>query len=212
MPPTMMVTCGESAAGALDDEPPAAAAPLDPEALLAQAAMLVAARRATPAAPSRLVFMNSPLSAEDDVLEVVLGVPRRRGAPLVRGWLSLDCRTSVGLGRTPAEQPALEDADQTLGGERDDCDQDHAGEDAVHVEVVLRGPDQQAQALVGAEDLADQGADEGEAEADVQAREDPGEGRRQDHVAGHLPARGPKQAGVGDEVAVHLARPLVGVE
>ena len=70
-----------------------------------------------------------------------------------------------------------------FSGQGDDGDEDHAGEHAVHVEVVLRRADQQAQALVGAEDLADERADEGEAEADVQAGQDPGEGRGEDDVA-----------------------------
>ena len=72
--------------------------------------------------------------------------------------------------------------------------------------------DQQAEALVGAEELADDRADEGEAEADVQAGEDPGERRRQDDLTGDLPARGAEDAGVGDEVAVDLAGALEGVE
>src|SRR6478672_173740 len=59
MPPTMMVTVGAFAFAV-----PAAAAPAldEPEALLAQAAMVVAARKAAPAAPMRLVFISSPLS------------------------------------------------------------------------------------------------------------------------------------------------------
>src|SRR6478672_5053776 len=59
MPPTMIVTVGAFAFAV-----PAAAAPAldEPEALLAQAAMVVAARKAAPAAPMRLVFISSPLS------------------------------------------------------------------------------------------------------------------------------------------------------
>src|SRR5689334_24722065 len=72
MPPTMMVTSGPLAAELLLLElppellaPPALAAPDEPEALLAQAAIVVAARSAAPTALMRLVFMNSPLSFTD---------------------------------------------------------------------------------------------------------------------------------------------------
>src|SRR5690349_803423 len=51
MPPTMIVTVG----ALLSTVPALVGAP---EALLAQAAMVVAARKAAPAAPMRLVFME----------------------------------------------------------------------------------------------------------------------------------------------------------
>src|SRR6478609_8926671 len=124
----------------------------------------------------------------------------------------LDGRTSMGLRGTPPQQAPLEDGDECLRRQGDDGDEDHAGQHPVHVEVVLRRADQQAQALVGAEDLADEGADEGEAEADVQARQDPREGGGEHDVAGHLPAGGAEEAGVGDEVAVDLTGTLEGVE
>ena len=87
-----------------------------------------------------------------------------------------------------------------------------AREHAVGVEVVLRGGDDQAQALLGAEELADDGADDREAESDVQAGDDPGQRGRQHHVAGDLHPGGAQHPGVGDEVGVHFADALECVE
>src|SRR5690242_9902187 len=72
MPPTMMVTVGALALAVPAAAAPAPPAVEDPEALLAQAAIVVAARKAAPAAPIRLVFMNSPLSLVLVVLLVVV--------------------------------------------------------------------------------------------------------------------------------------------
>ncbi|GAA3041595.1 hypothetical protein GCM10020000_20420 [Streptomyces olivoverticillatus] len=66
--------------------------------------------------------------------------------------------------------------------------------------------------LVRPDVLADDRADEREAEADVQAGEDPGGGRRDDDLQRHPAVARAQDAGVGHEVAVHLARPLEGVE
>src|SRR6478736_6214304 len=167
MPPTMIVTVGALASTVAA---PAPAAVVEPDALLAQAAIVVAARKAAPAAPMRLVFME--LSFESVACWCVLvraEVLRCWGAGGMRGLL--DGRTSMGLRGAPPQQAPLEDGDECLRRQGDNGDEDHAGQHPVHVEVVLRRADQQAQALVGAEDLADEGADEGEAEADVQARQ-----------------------------------------
>ena len=71
----------------------------------------------------------------------------------------------------------LELGDERLGGQSDDADDDHRAEDAVRVEVVLRGGDDEAEALLGSEELADDRSDDREAEGDVQARDDPDERR-----------------------------------
>src|SRR4051794_8317423 len=124
----MIVTCGASAAAAAapEDEPPAAAAPEDPDALLAQAARLEAASTAAPrAARRRVVVMNSPLSG---VVVRWSCTGAAVGAAPGSGGSSLDCRTSVGLGWAPAEQAPLEEADEPLGRQGDDRDEDHSGQ------------------------------------------------------------------------------------
>ena len=65
---------------------------------------------------------------------------------------------------------------------------------------------------LGAEELPHDGADEREAEADVQAGQDPGEGGWQHHLGGDLPAGGAEDAGIGDQVAVDFPGALEGVE
>ena len=62
------------------------------------------------------------------------------------------------------------------------------------------------------EHLADDGADDREAEGDVKAGDDPGRRRGQHHMAIGLPAAGPEHARVRDQVLVDLAHALKGIE
>jgi hypothetical protein len=111
----MIVTDGAFAAGLL-------AVVEGPEALFAQPAIVVAARMAAATAVSRVLFTD--------------GSPSTRGLRWdVPG--SLDGGTSVVLRGTPAEQPVLQNRDEGLRDQGDDRHEDHSGEDAVHVEVVL---------------------------------------------------------------------------
>src|SRR6478609_2181782 len=189
----MIVTFAALAAGA-------DAAPDGPEALLAHPVNAVVTMSA-PATGARYLYFTEGL------LRLVPGVGGkcvrfgRAGAPLRaagagRGVsprrtgeraVSLDGGASVVLGRTPAQQVVLQDGDEGFGDEGDDRDQHHPGQDTVHVEVVLRRADEQPESLVGPEQLADDRADEGEAETDVQAGQDPRERGRQHHFAGHPP-------------------------
>src|SRR5487761_334289 len=114
--------------------------------------------------------------------------------------------------RAPGEQPPLQLADQALGGERQDRDDQHRGEHAVRIEVVLRGGDDQPEAFLRAEELADDRADDGEPESHVQARDDPGERGRQHDVTDDLEPGGAEHARAGDEVAVDFPDALEGVE
>lgn len=131
----------------------------------------------------------------------------REGAGWVRGVRRL------GRGRrAPGQQPVFELADQPLGAEHDDRDDEHRGEHAVGVEVVLRGLDDQAEAALCAEHLSDQRADDGEAEGAVQAGYDPGERGGHGDVPDDLHLGGTEHCGVGQDVAVDLAYALEGVE
>src|SRR5581483_11398491 len=130
-------------------------------------------------------------------LRLCLG-SRRRGARLRR--------------RAPAQHALLERRDQRLGRERDQRDDEHPGEHAIGPEGVHRCSDDQAEALLGTEQLADDRADDREAERDVEARDDPCHRRWEHDVAGDLEAARAEHAGVGDQVAVHFPDALEGVE
>src|SRR4030081_2666222 len=77
------------------------------------------------------------------------------------------------LGGPPPEQPMLEPGDEPLRDQCDDAHDDHGRPDAVGIECALSVFDQHAESGVSTEELADDGADQREAEAHVQARDDP---------------------------------------
>lgn len=114
--------------------------------------------------------------------------------------------------RAPGQQPVFELADQPLRAEHDHRDDEHRGEHAVGVEVVLRGLDDQTEPALRTEHLADERADDGEAEGTVQAGDDPRQCRGQDDVPGGLHPGGAEHLDVGENVAVDLADALVSVE
>ena len=114
--------------------------------------------------------------------------------------------------RPPRQQALLDDAHQCLGAQRQQLDHQHRAEHAVGVEGVLRRGDHQTEAVLGAQELADDSADDGEPERDVQAGDDPGHRRGDHHVAHHLQPRRAEHADVGDQVAVDAAHPLERVE
>ena len=89
---------------------------------------------------------------------------------------------------------------------------DHAGEDGVGVELPLRLADDEPDAPLRAEHLADQRADDREPERGVQAGDDPGHRRGDGDVARDLEWRRAEHPDVGDQVRVDLADALEGVE
>src|SRR5919201_1655422 len=91
---------------------------------------------------------------------------------------SLDLCFDTGGGGTPAQEAAFDEGEQPFGEQRDHRDDDHSGVDAGRVERALGVVDEQAEALVRAAVLADDRADDGEAERRVQGREDPRRGAR----------------------------------
>src|SRR3954447_221396 len=196
MPPTISLTVGS------------AAEPLLP---------LVAAVEA-PLQPARVSDSAAPAAATAAMLRFFMvwflswrrGI-RRSGAGRNKGRRSDRLRLGAD-GWPPLEEGPLEEGDEVLGAERDDRHDDHAGEDRVRVEVALRLADDQADAVLGAEHLRDEGADDREAERGVQARDDPGHRRRDGHVPGDLQRRGPEDADVRDQVLVDLPHALEGVE
>ncbi len=69
-----------------------------------------------------------------------------------------------------------------------------------------------AEAGAGADKFADDGAGQGEADADLGRGEQPGDERWDDEVVQHLPAAGPHAAEGIDEVGVDAFDALAGVE
>src|SRR2546423_14326272 len=106
---------------------------------------------------------------------------------------------------TPGDEEVLEPRHEPLRDDRDDGEDEHRREDPVRVEGALGRGGHQPDALPRAEVLADDRADQGEAEARVEAREDPRERGRQDDVALELALAGPEDARVGEQVAVDLS-------
>src|SRR5438445_10217835 len=100
----------------------------------------------------------------------------------IRSSLFLDQPVGVDSVWTPLDETALEPCQGDLGGQRDQGEDEHRREDAVRVERRLRRRDDEPDRVDRAEVLADDGGDQGEAEARVEAREDAGEGGRQDHM------------------------------
>src|SRR6266568_9341637 len=67
------------------------------------------------------------------------------------------------VGRAPGQEPALQQGDEELRDQRHHRDQEGPGVDAVGVEVALGLADEQAEPVLRADQLADDGADEREA-------------------------------------------------
>src|SRR5690348_3285399 len=161
-----------------DGAPAATEPPPDPEEVWDAALLQPLTASAVTAAAAAATVVNR-LFTEDLSLLMRCGDGRTGGGS--------DTGITARPRRPPPQQSLLQGGDQSLGDQRDHRDHDHAGEHAVGIEVVLRVADEQPHPFVRAEQLADDGADEREAEADVQAGEDPGERRRQHHVPRRLP-------------------------
>src|SRR6185437_2934530 len=78
---------------------------------------------------------------------------------------------------TPGEQAVLEDRHQRFPAERQDADHQHGAEDAVRIEGVLCGRNDQPQTVLSPQKFADDRADDRKPERHVEAGDDPGHGR-----------------------------------
>src|SRR5713226_2998619 len=76
---------------------------------------------------------------------------------------------------SPLDEPVFERADEPLRNEREDCQQKHSREYPVDVEGMTCAVDELTEARRRPEQFPDHRADDGETEADVEARENPGE-------------------------------------
>src|ERR1700694_500940 len=74
---------------------------------------------------------------------------------------------------SPLDEPVFERADQPLGDQREDRQDEHSREHSIDVEGVPGVVDELAEARGGPEQLPDHGANDGQAEADVEACENP---------------------------------------
>src|SRR6476660_8292984 len=70
--------------------------------------------------------------------------------------------------RTPGQQAVLDHGQQPFGDQRHYRDHDHGGEYPVGIERALGGRNQQSHALARAQKLADEGADQREAETHME--------------------------------------------
>ena len=114
--------------------------------------------------------------------------------------------------RLPAHQALLDPADRAVEDERERGQDEDPGHHRVDVERALGLQDQVADAARRAEVLADDGADEGEADARVQRAEDPAGRARQVDVAQQLALRRAEHARVGEHHRADLLDALVDVE
>src|SRR6202521_4696777 len=113
---------------------------------------------------------------------------------------------------SPFDEPVFERADKPLRDEREDGQHEHAREHPIDVEGVTCVVDELAEARRSAEQFPDHSADDGQAEADVEARENPGKGRRDDDLGRQAAVVGTEDPCIRDQVAVHFAHTLEGVE
>src|SRR5216684_2808534 len=99
-----------------------------------------------------------------------------------RFLLSLNRNFAADAIGSPLDEPVFERADDSLRNEREDGQQEHAREHAVDVEGMARAVDELAEARRRPEQFPDHRADDGQTEADVEAGENPGEGRGDDDL------------------------------
>src|SRR5581483_6740287 len=94
----------------------------------------------------------------------------------------------------------------------DEREYGHAGEDAGRVEGAFRLRNDVAEAAGRAEILSHNRADQRESEARAEARENPGERARDEHMANELPFGRAEHPRVVDQDWIGIANALVGIE
>src|SRR5207244_2632848 len=112
----------------------------------------------------------------------------------------------------PSDQAVLERGDECFRQQRHGGQQQHPRENTVGVEVVFGAVDQLPDSLGCAKELAYDRSDQGQAEADVKARDDPAERRGNDHLGGQPSIVSAEDACVGDQVAFDFTDALERVE
>src|SRR2546427_1488915 len=106
----------------------------------------------------------------------------------------------------------LEPAERAVEDGHEGHEHDQSRENHVRIEQRLAVLDDPADAAVGPEVLAQDGPDHREAHARAQAREDPREGRGEEHVAHEIAAAAPHHPDVVDQVHVDFTKPGVRAE
>src|SRR5436853_1307298 len=132
-------------------------------------------------------WVEPPVDGEFDVPPQALRatmVPTAANAlrlsPCIARFSSLNRNFAAELPGSPLDEPVLDRRENAFRHQGHDGEQEHAGKDPVDVEGVLSVVDQLPNPGGRSEELADDGADNGQAEADMQARQNPGERRRED--------------------------------
>src|SRR3984893_3207461 len=136
----------------------------------------------------------------------------RRLDPYINRFSSLNRYFAADSTGSPFDEPVFESADQALRDQREDRQDEHAGEHAVDVEGVPRVVDELAETSGGPEQFPDHGADDRQPEADVEAGQNPRHRRRDDDLGRQTAIVRPENPCIRDQVAVDLADTLEGVE
>src|SRR5205823_8466407 len=132
--------------------------------------------------PDPTLFAVAPHAARAMAIATVppTAVNVRRLDPSINRFSSLNRYFAADSTRSPFDEPVFERADQPLRDQRKDRQQEHAREHPVDVEGVPRVVDELAEACRGPEELPDDSADDGQAETDMETRQNPGQCRRDD--------------------------------
>src|SRR5665213_4179248 len=186
MPPTMSVTVGKSAA-------------------LATPAKAIRAARATPV---RAVF---------NLTFFILFPPKaalRRNSAMGYGlfWSYSPCTALTARWRTPCEQFLFDNCHQRFSASCQQANQQHGPEHTIGIEGILRCGDYQTQSILCAQEFTHDGPDNRKAKGNMQASDDPGHRRWNNHMPDNLQPRSTHDAGIGNVVAINPADPLESVE
>eukprot|EP01022_Parablepharisma_sp_SALTPOND_P005414 TRINITY_DN1223_c0_g3_i1.p1 TRINITY_DN1223_c0_g3~~TRINITY_DN1223_c0_g3_i1.p1 ORF type:complete len:1108 (+),score=353.08 TRINITY_DN1223_c0_g3_i1:2794-6117(+) len=111
----------------------------------------------------------------------------------------------------PAQHGVHDLLQDPVGQEAQQADADHGGDHQVVAQEVIRIPQRIAETALDRHHLGRDGEHPGAADADAQAREDAGHGRRQDHEAQQLALARPGHGRRAQEVAVGRLHAMHGV-
>src|SRR6267143_2853745 len=136
----------------------------------------------------------------------------RRLDPFINRFSSLNWYFAADSTGSPFDEPVFERSDQALRDQRQDRQDEHAGEHAVDVEGVPGVIDELAEAGGGPEEFPDGGADDGQPETDVEAGQNPRHRGRDDDLGRQAPVVGAEDPCIRNQVAIDLADALKRVE
>src|ERR1700682_5245359 len=128
--------------------------------------------------------------------------------PCIYRFSSLNRYFAADSTGSPLDEPVFERADKSFRNEREDRQDEHAGEHPVHVEGVPGVVDELAETGGGPKQFSDHGADNRQPEADVEAGQNPRHRRRDDDLRRQTAIVSPENPSIRDQVAVYLTDAL----